>query len=81
MANDRLNQIIDLREGFSYAGEFAPGSTHRLYDIFNAGILGDVGDTLMWQTPHGDVQGDVTATGWEDRPLPTRWVDVVVSRG
>lgn len=71
--------MVDLRDGASYDGEFVPGGTHRLFDIFNAGILGGVGDTLIWTAPKGEVQGEVIETGWENCPLPTRWVSVVVT--
>jgi hypothetical protein len=81
MASDRSNQTIDLRGKFSYSGDFAAGSACRFYDVSSAGILGDIGDTLVWQTPQGAVRGAVIKTGWENLPLPTRWVDVVIARG
>lgn len=81
MENDRPSKTVDLRDGFSYAGDFTIGSKHRLYDIHSAGLLGGVGDTLIWRSQHGDVQGEVIEAGWEDCPLPTRWVYVVMTRG
>ena len=76
-----MGEVIDRRAGFTYAGDFRPGSVHRIYDLFNTGLLGHVGDTIIWASPHGDVYGEVVETGWQDVPNPTRWADARVASG
>ena len=74
-----MSNVIDLRgDGASYTGDFTPGKTWRLFDLYSKGILGGIGDVLIWNTPIGPAQGVIVETGWENCPLPTYWAEVEV---